>query len=129
MKTAFRSTIALACILLFILLVPGPAKAQENKAPADSLNAMPADVLAIVKKGCFDCHSEPGRIIALTHVNLTKWNEYTADKQAAKARAMCEQLTKGDMPPKRYRENNPVVVPTPEELKILCDWAERLPGK
>lgn len=129
MKTAFRSTIALACILLFILLVPGPAKAQENKAPADSLNAMPADVLAIVKKGCFDCHSKPGRIIALTHVNLTKWNEYTADKQAAKARAMCEQLTKGDMPPKRYRENNPVVVPTPEELKILCDWAERLPGK
>ena len=122
MKSSSRLTILVAVLLMSVFTSLKPAQAQEAQPVADTLNAMPPEVLVILKKGCFDCHAEPGKTMALTHVNFTKWNEYTAEKQISKARGICEQVTKGEMPPKKYREYNPLGVHTAEELKILCDW-------
>ena len=125
MKFSSRLTFLVAGLVMLVLSLSKPAQAQEAQPVADTLNAVPPEVLVILKKGCYDCHAEPGKTMALTHVNFTKWNEYTAEKQASKARGICEQVTKGDMPPKKYREYNPSGVPTAEELKILCDWVAK----
>ena len=120
MKNLMRFSFTIA--LLIIVCVVNPLKAQTTDNSSDTLKAIPADVLNVLKKFCFDCHSEPGKTMAKTHLNFTKWKGYSDEKKTSKVKAMCEEVTKGKMPPKKYRENNPDAVPTAEELKILCDW-------
>ncbi len=116
----------LASSLISAVCIFNPLKAQTTLVPADSTKSIPAEVQVILNKSCFGCHTEPGKIMALTKVNFTKWNEYTAEKQASKAKSMCDEVTKGKMPPKKFREKNPDAIPTTEELKILCDWMQTM---
>jgi hypothetical protein len=108
--------------IIFGSCIVNPLRAQTNLVSVDSIKSMPVDVQVILKKSCFGCHAEPGKTMALSRVNFTKWNEYTAEKQASKSRAMCKEVTKGKMPPKKFKENNPEAIPTADELKILCNW-------
>ena len=124
MENHIRLTIAVS--LFSIICIANPVKAQTTQTPVDSTKFLSAEVLTVLKKCCFDCHSEPGKIMPLEKLNFTKWNEYKAEKQVSKANAMCEEVTKGKMPPSKYREKNPDAVPTPEDLKIICDWVQSM---
>ncbi len=124
MKNILR--LFLASTLMLTVCIVNPLKAQTTQLSTDSLKLIPSYVQLIIEKSCAGCHSEPGKIMALSKVNFTKWNEYTAEKQASKTRAICSEVTKGQMPPKKYRENNPDAIPTAEELKILCDWMQTM---
>jgi len=115
-----------ASALFFAASVVNPLKAQTTQNPSDSLKSIPGDVLVILEKSCFGCHAEPGKTMAISRVNFTKWNVYSAEKQASKAKTMCNEVTKGKMPPNKFRENNPDAIPTPENLKILCSWVEAM---
>lgn len=87
---------------------------------------IPGEVMAIAKKSCVKCHAEPGKTLALSHVNLSKWDSYTAVRQSSKAAAMCNMITKGKMPPKKFKEENPDFVMTPAEKKTICDWSSSI---
>ena len=50
----------------------------------------------------------------------------TTDKQVNKAEDMCKQVSKGKMPPKSFRSNNPDKVPTQAEVQVICNWASSL---
>jgi hypothetical protein len=64
--------------------------------------------------------------MAKSHVNLTDWNKYSPEKQADKAKDMCEQMTKSKMPTKSFLTKHPDAAVSPEELKTLCAWAESI---
>ena len=119
MKKFTLITLAIAGVLSFTALTNNPVSAQTTQTP----KPIPDDVLMIAKKSCVNCHAEPGKTMALSHVNLTKWDSYSAEKQASKAAAMCNMITKGKMPPKEFKEKNPGFVLTPDEIKIICDWS------
>ena len=119
MKKFTLILVAIASVISFTAFMnnPGSVQAvQKNKS-------IPDDVLMIAKKSCINCHAEPGKTMALSHVNLSKWNTYTAEKQATKATAMCNMITKGKMPPKEFKEKNPDFVLTKDEIKTICDWS------
>ena len=81
-------------------------------------------VMKIVNKSCVHCHTDTGNKMALMYINLSNWDKYSPEKQAKKANAMCKMVTKGKMPPKSYREEHPEGVPSKEEIKTICDWAQ-----
>jgi hypothetical protein len=87
---------------------------------------IPVEVMKVLEKSCTDCHSDPGSTMAQMHVNLSLWDKYTPNKQIAKAKAMCDIVSKGKMPPKNFRKNHPDKIPAENEIKILCDWAKSL---
>jgi hypothetical protein len=122
MKKVTIITLAIAKVILFTALIDKIVSAQ----PVQKTPAIPADVLIIAKKTCMYCHAEPGNKIALFHVNLSKWDTYTIEKQSAKASAMCNMVSNGKMPPKAYKKKNPDFVPTKDEIKTICDWSESL---
>jgi hypothetical protein len=124
MKNYIRLTIVTA--LFSIVCIANPLNAQTVQTPADTLKPFPDEVLTVLKKSCFNCHTDPGRIGPLEKLNLSKWNGYTAEKQVEKANAICEVVTKGDMPPGKFKEKNPDAVPTADDLKILCDWVKAM---
>jgi hypothetical protein len=127
MNILFR--ILLAGTLICVAAIINPVAAQTSITSSDSLKIIPTDIMVIIKKSCFGCHAEPGKSTAKMHVNFSKWDEYSTEKQASKAKAMCNEVTKDKMPPMKFRENNPDAALTKEELKVLCDWAGRMQGE
>jgi len=87
---------------------------------------MPDSVRKIFQKACYDCHSNDGSSMAKSHVNFSSWDSYSSDKQASKASSICEVMQKAKMPPKGFTKNNPDRTPSEKEVKIVCDWAEKL---
>jgi hypothetical protein len=100
----------------FIINTGADQANRDNKS-------LPLNVLEVTKKSCVYCHTEPGKKLALAHVNLSKWESYTAEKQASKSRDMCNKITKGKMPPKSFRAKNPDFVMSKEDIKTICDWS------
>ena len=88
-----------------------------------------ADAYKIIQSSCIDCHAKGGKKIAMSHVNFSEWDSYTAEKKAVKASDMVKMLQKGKMPPKLYRESHPETVPTPAQIETISKWADSLPKK
>jgi len=121
MKKLFSIVVIVAGVLCITAMIIDPASAVKGGG-----NPIPEAVNKIAKKSCINCHTEPGNGMALAHVNLSNWDKYSPEKQASKAEAMCKMVTKGKMPPKKFKESHPEGVPTPAEIKTICDWAESL---
>jgi hypothetical protein len=119
MKKFRLLTVAIVSVISFTALLNNPVSAQTIQ----KTKPIPDDVLMIAKKSCIKCHAEPGKKMAMSHVNLSKWNSYTAEKQATKATAMCNMITKGKMPPNEFKKKNPDFVLTKDEIKTICDWS------
>jgi cytochrome c5 len=126
MKKSLIIIVAITGIVLLTALTSGTISAQENQKTVVDQKPIPADVIKITDKSCSACHKEPGMKMALSLLNFSAWDKYTAEKQAAKAKAVCNEVTKSKMPPKSYRNNNPGAVPTSDDIKTLCDWATSL---
>ena len=126
MKRLIRITVAVASVLLINTLIINPVFAQSAQKVNEVGKPIPEGVIKIAEKSCMNCHAKSGNCIARTHVNLSKWDKYSPEKQAAKAKAMCNMVSKEKMPPKKFRENHPEGVPTKEEIKTICDWAKSL---
>ena len=123
MKKLFSIAAIVAAFLFIAVLIIKPVIAQKGDG---GNKPIPEDVMKIAKKSCVNCHSEPGKNMALAFVNLTKWSEYSPKKQAAKADAMCDMVTKEKMPPKNFKDSHPEGIPSKVEIKTICDWAQSL---
>lgn len=125
MKKITKLAIAAASILFIVALINNPVSAQTAEPVKGK--PIPDNIVKIAEKSCLKCHIEPGgNNMAASMVNLSKWDTYSAEKQAGKAKKMCKEVTKGKMPPKNFKKEHPDGIPTPEEVKMICDWSESL---
>jgi len=123
------SFLAVTMIVIVSALVLVPQKASSQNDPKAGSSSIPDDVNAIFKTACVGFHSDDGSKMAKMHVNLAKWDEYNVEKKASKAQDICKQVTKGSMPPKKFKKEHPDKVPTDAQVKMICDWANTLKGK
>jgi hypothetical protein len=126
MKKIYSFLAATVLVIVFGLVFMSQ---KANSKYDTNSGTLPDDVNTIVKNSCIDCHGEGGSKMAMSHVNFTKWNEYKPEKQASKAEAICNQVTKEKMPPKKFKAEHPDRVPTAAQIKILCDWSNSLNKK
>ena len=99
------------------------------QTPKEQASAIPENINKILKASCLGCHGSDGRLLALAKLNLSKWAEFTADEKVNKAAGMCYEITEGKMPPKSARKSNPELIPSAEQIKLVCNWAESLKPK
>jgi len=123
MKKLISITVAIASVLFFTAMIINPVSAQKS---GGANKPIPDGVMKIAQKSCVNCHTEPGNAMALAHVNLSKWDKYSPEKQADKSKAMCKMVSEDKMPPKKFRETHPDGVPSKEEIKTICDWSQSL---
>jgi hypothetical protein len=126
MKKLNSIAVAATIILFFTAMIVHPAAVQSSNKGGSGGNPIPERVTKIIEKSCVNCHSEPGNPMAMMHLDLSNWDKYSAEKQAAKAKDMCKMVSKDKMPPKKFKEGHPDGVPTSDELKTICDWAQSL---
>lgn len=119
-------TVGFIGLLSFIAISGHVGLAQSVQKSNEIGKPIPSDVQKITEKSCKNCHYEPGKLLALAKLNLSKWDNYPPERQAAKAKAMYNEIWKNDMPPRKFRKKNPDAIPTPEDVKTILEWAKSL---
>jgi mono/diheme cytochrome c family protein len=119
-------TIISASIILLIVCIASPVKAQGVQKEAEKSKPVPAAVTAILEKSCIGCHSVDGSSLAKMHLNFTMWREYSAEELASTGQDIAKILTKGKMPPKKFLKKYPEAKLTEAEKTTLIKWAEAL---
>jgi len=128
MKKFFAIAVSFCMIAFIVIMIAMPSRAVSPLKSSPSMtSSIPDSVSKILEKSCFPCHSDPGKSMAMSKLNFDKWESYTPEKKADKAKAMCKKVTKGSMPPKSFRSNNPEKVPTEAEVQVICNWAASFP--
>ena len=139
-----RVGLATGFLLLAIQLVPVK---RDNPAvdPSKTIYAsqpVPTDVKAVFERSCKNCHSNqtawpwysyvaPASWVVAHDVhqarktmNLSEWGSYSAQRKEDKLEEICEQLTNGDMPDRKYAIFHRNARITPEERAVVCQWTD-----
>ena len=83
--------------------------------------SIPDSVNVIVTASCIPCHTNEGGLMSKSKLNFSVWSNYSPEKQKEKAAKMYTELDSGKMPPKKAREKNPELIPTPEQIAVIKD--------
>lgn len=136
-RRRFLSLIALFLTLVLIQFVP----VRRMNPPIETEITTPDHVKAILRKACYDCHSNTTRwpwyssiapvswlisrdvTEARKELNFTAWNRYTPKKQASLREDVWKQVEEGHMPPRRYRLMHPEARLAHAEKEVLRNWA------
>ncbi|MCA9323058.1 MAG: heme-binding domain-containing protein [Planctomycetes bacterium] len=101
----------------------------------------PADVAAVLKKGCYDCHSHETNWPWYSHVapvswqiveevdegrselNFSNWGDYSPKKQAHKISEIWEEVESNEMPPAKYLWLHSEAKLSDADRQVLRSWA------
>jgi len=142
----FLKIIAIVLVIGFIAIqFYRPDRANPPVVQAETIGAttaIPENVNQILLRSCNDCHSNetvypwysnisPFSWLLAEHIdegrrelNVSVWNTYSAKKKRHKLDEICEQVTSDAMPHSQYLWIHRDALLSPEDKKILCDWAE-----
>ena len=126
---AITASVIMIAIVITMFTTPTRAISSSDSSSPTLTSSIPDSVNSIFEKSCYPCHSAPGKSMAMSKVNFDKWETYKPEKQEDKAEDICEEVTKGAMPPKSFRSNNPEKVPTPAQVQTICNWAASMESK
>jgi cytochrome c553 len=126
MKKIYLILSVFVLLSLAAVMAVGPSLEASRGKAVPTNSSIPANVLVIFKNSCMTCHGEGGKGMAMSLVNFSDWDNYPAKKQAKKAKAICNNITSGAMPPASVRTANPDKVPTAAQTEIICNWANSL---
>jgi len=125
-----------AALLLVIQLIP---VSRDNPLPEEVVPA-PDDVIAVLERSCFDCHSHETRwpwyahvapaswLVAKDvnegrrHLNFSTWNRYDAEKRADKLEDIWEEIEGGQMPLKIYLPLHPSARLSEQDRAVIHEW-------
>lgn len=118
-------------------------KTNPESIPAKDFIAVenpPANIAAIMKNACYDCHSHhtaypwytnvaPISLMIRSHirggrqqVNFSTWADYDTKKKNHKIQEMIESIETSYMPMKSYTWLHPEAKLSADDRKVLVDW-------
>lgn len=136
----------LAVLVVAIVLVIQVIPVERNVStvpPGQSFEKtekVPANVAAILKVSCYDCHSnntrypwysvlQPGALFMARHIkkgkeelNFDEFNNYSKRRKKAKIKSIISQIEKDEMPLKSYRMMHGNARLSADEKKELLDF-------
>ena len=115
---------------------------EVTKDDITNVLQVPDDVQKILKRSCFDCHSNhtvwpwytnvsPVNWLVYDDVNtgrhkmnFSEWGKLSVSKQSTKLQNICDNIKDGDMPLPKYLFIHRDAVLSQQEKDILCKWAD-----
>lgn len=145
-KSVRRVLVALLAVLIVMQFIQPDKTNPESPAEADFLavHNVDGEVGGLIKRACYDCHSNNTRwpwytsvapfsyIIAdhveegREHLNFSEWTSYSADKADHKLEECAEEVEHGEMPLSGYVALHSEADLSNEELEMLVDYFESL---
>jgi hypothetical protein len=131
----------LAALAVAFLLIQFRTVERDNPPVEETIDA-PPEVLALLQRSCFDCHSHQSdwpwysRIApaswvvaedvqhAREHLNFSTWNRYDPDERADLYEEIAEEVAEEAMPLPLYLFGHPGARPSDAERARIVAWAE-----
>lgn len=131
--------IALAVVIVFLAGAQLVRPARTNPPATAPLAIEDRAAETVLRRSCFDCHSNETRWPWYTAVAPISWlvvsdvNEgrremnFSAwkDPKRKLRKEICEQVREGEMPLAIYLPLHPAARLTPADVQTLCGWAAR----
>lgn len=146
MKKILKIIIVILIIaIIAIQFINRPEKTSNYEITQDDITKhmnIPSNVQQILKRSCYDCHSNqtvwpwysnvaPASWLVAKDVkegrkemNFSEWGKLSDNKKAKLLDDICEQVTEGEMPLKPYLIMHSDAKLSDEDIKLLCTWAE-----
>ncbi len=138
MKKVLLSIGVLAVVAFGVIqLIP----VDRSNPPGETDIPTSPDVKAILKRACYDCHSNEtvwpwySRVAPVSwlvvwdvrkgreELNFSTWNRYGAEERAKKVKESREEVEDGEMPPWFYVAVHPQARLSTEDRGVLDAWA------
>ncbi|MEJ2633913.1 MAG: heme-binding domain-containing protein [Calditrichia bacterium] len=138
------SYILLALVIIFIGIQFIPVK--KTNPPVESEINAPTNVVNVLQRSCYDCHSNrtvwpwyshvaPMSWLVASdvnegreHLNFTAWNKYDTKRRSKKMQEIAEEVEKGDMPLWYYLPMHPEAKLSKADAQLLVSWAKTHEG-
>jgi hypothetical protein len=124
MRKTIRIIFAFFSVLFITALIVDPAINKSILKATLVDKPISAEVLKIAERSCKVCHMVPGNKRALSRLNLTNWDKYAPEKQAAKAQAISDIISVNKMPPPKYMQKHPGIVLSKDDVNTIINWAQ-----
>lgn len=143
MKTPLVS-ILLVVVIVFAVIQFIPVD-RSNPPVEEEILASP-EVKAILKRACFDCHSnetvwpEYSRVAPISwllvwdvregqkELNFSTWNRYSQKKRDKNIKEIWKEVEEGEMPPWFYLPLHPEARLSDNDRAVLQAWAASVPS-
>ncbi len=140
MKWLKRTVIFLFIAIVAIQFIP----VDRSNPPETGHPPAPAEVTALLRRACYDCHSNETRwpwyarvapiSFWLRHdvndgrkeVNFSLWDGYEARRKGRKLKEIVKEVKDGDMPPWYYVPLHPDAKLSNAERAAIVKWASEL---
>ncbi len=136
-RIAQWSVAALAIALVAIQFVP----VERTNPPVETEVPAAAEVRAVLRRACFDCHSNEtvwpwySRVAPVSwlvahdvhegreEMNFSTWNRLTTKEQDHAQRECWEKVGEGEMPPRLYLQPHPKAHLSAADRSVLRAWS------
>ena len=145
-----KRTLIVLLISLVLIQFIHPAKNADaviNDHDFTRSYVMPDSVHQVLKRACFDCHSNytvypwyskiqpvdwwlnDHIVDGKRHLNFSEFGTYTAKRRAKKMKEVAGTIDEGEMPLSSYTWIHKDAVLSPTEKKMIADWAKSIQQK
>jgi len=142
-KKIIRGLVSLVVGILVVMQFFPPERTNPQVDPRSNFIAVaqpPQEVSAVIWRTCRDCHTNdtvwpaysrvwPASWLIVSDVregraklNFSEWRGITAEMTRLRMTRVCNEVTKGDMPPAYYRPLHPEARLNIEDVRALCSW-------
>ena len=129
--------LGIGALVVLIQLVP----VDRGNPPVEGVVPAPEPVMAVLRRACFDCHSNQTKWPWYAYVapfswsvahdvnegrrelNFTEWNRASARKRARVAAKVWDEVQEGKMPLPNYLRMHPEARLSEADLAALRAWA------
>ena len=135
--------------LLILFLVIQLYRPEKNSSPTNDLTTFldetnpPAEVEAVFKSSCYDCHSNStnypwyNQVAPVSwwladhieegkeHLNFAAWDSYSGKKKDHKLEEVVETVESGEMPLDEYTWTHEEARLTQAQRQAIIDWANQ----
>src|SRR5438034_7932401 len=137
------SAITVGTVLVAIQIVP-VERTNPPTSPGTKPLEAPAEVIAVLRRSCHDCHSNETRWPWYAYVapvswlvagdvkdgraklNFSMWGDYSAAKRASKAGTMIDEIEEGAMPLPKYLAIHSDAKLSAADIALLRKWADSI---
>ena len=121
-KIMFYSLLPLLAIIIFV--AAQNSAAVPASAPEDIDLGWPEDVMVLLERSCFDCHTnDASNDKPKDALNFSKWEDYKLTKQVAKLNDISKMVKETKMPPEKYIEKYHDKKLSDAEIGVITNWA------
>ncbi|MDP2274751.1 MAG: heme-binding domain-containing protein [Archangium sp.] len=139
MKLLPKVALGLGGLLVLIQVV----RPDQSNPPVTGEIQAPAEVMSLLKRSCYDCHSNEtkwpwySQVAPVSwlvtkdvndgrkHLNFSVWQGSEEGRKLKKFKEIAEEVGDGEMPMAIYLPLHPEAKLTPAETTLLVEWARR----